>query len=137
MANRKFFRGTSFCSLERELCFLFAALVVGAAGAVSSFKGLGFKSATKEAGDGKYTIELDDSYFKILKAGGTLVASALSGVASIEIIGTPATFQDDFKGSKTFVIQCLDAAGAAVNPASGTLIQLDVVCRNSSQGPLD
>ena len=38
---------------------------------------------------------------------------------------------------KTFKIQCLDFAGAAVNPTSGCQLKIKVTLRNSSYGPAD
>lgn len=137
MANRKFFRGTSFCSLERELCFLYGSAVIGAAGAVGTVKGLGIKSVTKVTGDGKYEIELEDAYMRYMFGNVNFISAAGSGVAKVEILATPATFQADFKNTKVITIQCFDFAGAAVNPASGSVLGFDLVARNSSEGPSD
>lgn len=137
MANRKFYRGTAFCSLERELCFLLGSAVIGASGAVGTVNGLGIKSVTKESTDGKYTIELEDSYKRYMFGEVNFISASGSGVAKVEIIATPSTFQSGFTSTKKVVIQCFDYAGAAVNPASGSVMCFTVTVRNSSEGPAD
>ena len=65
------------------------------------------------------------------------ISTAGSGVAKVEILGTPSTFQSTFTSTKKVVIQCFDYAGAAVNPASGSVLSFKVIARNSSEGPAD
>lgn len=137
MANRRFYRGTSFCSLERELVKLFGSVVIAAAGAVHLVKGMGIKGVTKEIADGQYTIELEDAYKRYMFGNANFVSAAGSGVAKVEVLANPANFQKDFTTNKTIVIQCFDFAGAAVNPAAGSVLSFDAWVRNSSEGPAD
>ena len=137
MANRRFYRGTSFCSLERELVKLFGSVVIGAAGAVGTVKGMGVESVTKGATAGLYTIKYEDAYKRYMFGNVNFVSAAGSGVAKVEVIASPATFQSGFTSSRSVTIQCYDYAGAAVNPAAGSVLSFDAWLRNSSEGPAD
>jgi hypothetical protein len=137
MADRRFYRGTSFCSLERELVKLFGSAVIGVAGAVGTVKGMGVESVTKESVDGKYTIKFQDAFKRYMFGNVNFVSAAGSGVAKVEIIASPATFQSGFTSSRSVVIQCYDYAGAEVNPADGSVLSFDAWLRNSSEGPSD
>lgn len=137
MANRKFYRGTSFCSIERELCFLFGSAVIGAAGAVGTVKGLGIASVT-HTGTGLYTIELEDEYYRYISGKvGFIHATGGSGIATVEMAHNPATFQADFKSTKQINVKCLDFTGAAADPAAGSVMGFETLVRNSSAGPAD
>jgi hypothetical protein len=137
MANRKFYRGTSFCSLERELVKLFGSAVIGGSGAVGTVKGMGVASVVKESTNGQYTITFEDSYKRYMFGNVNFVSASGSGIAKVEILHSPATFQGDFTTSKQVIIQCFDFAGLAANPASGSVLSFDAWVRNSSEGPND
>lgn len=130
MANR------SFCewalSLEKRPVSLFCKLVVGAAGAVSSYQGLGLSSITKESGDGLYSITLSDQYQALFGINVVGVLGSAVSFAGCYIKETPTSLQTDFKADKTFKVEFLDFAGAAVNPASGTEILFQVYLASSS-----
>ena len=118
-------------SVEKETVHLYGQLVVGAAGAVTSFAGGGFVGCTKQVADGQYEIELLEGN-RLLEVSVVSVLGSASGVARAQIFETPATFQADFKADKKFKIQLLDFAGAAVNAASGEYLYIKVVYRRSS-----
>lgn len=70
---------------------------------------------------------------------GTVKAVALSGVLGVEVLGdpnltinvTPSTTQNTAPAG-TFLIECLDAAGAAVEPVDGSVLEFMILLRNSS-----
>lgn len=127
MANRNYNRVQA---LEKEVKLVYASIVIGAAGAVGTVKGLA--SAVKETADGQYTITLQDKYDRLLGSNAGIVAATATNVAAIQVLENPSTFQADFKSTATYTIQCLDFAGAEVNPASGSVLSIVLHVRNSS-----
>lgn len=135
--KHRFYRGTSFCAMERELCFLFGSAVIGAVGAVGTVKGSGIYSVTR-TGVGEYEIQLDQKFYRYISGKvGFVHATAGSGIAAVEIKQDPSTFQADFKDLAKVTIQCLGFDGLAADPASGSVMGIDVIARNSSAGPAD
>lgn len=112
--------------------------MVGATGAVTSgtVKGGGVLSVVR-ADVGEYVITLKDKFNCMLEFNAWIVsASGNSGVAITEAFNaTPASFQTDFRSTGAFSVQCLDFAGAAVDPANTDYFYFKVVCRNSSVNP--
>jgi len=135
--KHRFYRGTAFCALERELCFLYGSAVIGAIGAVGTVKGMGIYSVTR-TGTGVYEIQLDQLYSRYLSGKvGFIHATGGSGIATVEIAYNPANFQPDFKAGAKITIKCLDFTGAAADPASGSVMGIEAIVRNSSAGPAD
>lgn len=130
MANRTY--NQAQYTAERAPVTLFATIAVGAAGAVSAKKGYGIKSVTKEVGDGKYTIVLEDKFSRCLAVSAQVVHSAISAVAAIQVLNTPAQLQTAISGGTGFVVQLIDKTGVAVNAESGAQVFLQVVASNSS-----
>jgi hypothetical protein len=135
MANRKYYRGTSLCSAEREIVFLFGAFKVGAVGAVGTVEGAGVKSVTR-TGAGAYTITLEDAFFRFL-SGHFNFAGTNAGVAQVLNAEAVATLHSNLKANKTVKIQCYDYTGVAVDPASGSECLIELKLRNSSAGISD
>lgn len=135
MANR-FLQQFSYF-FERNVVTIFAKALIGASGAVTSFKGGGLASVVKESTAGQYLITLSDKYNQLLKVEGAVVHATISGVAAVQVLENPASIQADFLADKTFKIQCVDYTGAAVNPPSGAQIELEIKVRNSTSGPFD
>lgn len=136
MASRQFEQ--FHFALEKYVVELYGNLNIGAAGAVSSIQGGGILSIAKQAAAGKYLITLQDQYYRFLMFKAIAVlASGFSGIQTIEVLQAPATLQADFLASPAFLIQCYDAAGVAVNPASGTDIMFNLTVRNTNVGPYD
>jgi hypothetical protein len=127
MANRSFNRVQA---LEKEVKLIYGSAVIGASGALGTVKG--DLTMVKEATAGQYTIRLTDKYDRLLFSSSGFVGASASGVASIQILENPATFQSDFKSTNTYTIQCYDFAGNAVNPASGSVLSFVLHVRNSS-----
>lgn len=64
---------------------------------------------------------------------GTAKAVGLTGVADIEVAGVlPDTMLAPSTAGSYITIQCVDAAGALVSPASGSSIGFQIFLRNSS-----
>jgi hypothetical protein len=124
-------------SLEIDVIKLFGSFVIGAAGAVASKQGGGILSVTKLATAGQYKITLTDRFARILMAKFQAMGAAALAVGNIQILETPSTFQASVKTGGTITIQCLDFAGAAVNPASGAAIYFEIDARQSSIGRYD
>lgn len=127
MANRNYSRVQA---LEKEVKVIFAKVQVGAAGAVADSKGLA--SAVKESAAGQYSIALEDSYVKLLHASVTVIASAGSDVATVEILEDDADIDAKIIAGTPIKIQCYDETLTAVNPASGTVISIALHVRNST-----
>lgn len=125
-------------SFEKDLVTIHGQVLIGAAGAVTSYQGGGVSAVTKVAATtGQYDIVLEDKYSKFMGAEFTLALASLVNVASVQVFQAPATMQADIIASKTVRIAVADFAGAAVDPTSGTLIQFKLVFRNSSYAPFD
>jgi len=119
---------------EKETVHLYFQLDIGASGAVSAFTGGTKLSAVKEATAGQYTLTLDQKFHKVLMVNATPVKSTATTVGQVQVLATPSTFQASFRTAPAIVIQCLDFAGAAVNPASGESFWIEVVVRNTAVG---
>lgn len=135
ITSRNYYR--NYNSLEVDVVNIFGQFNIGAAGAVSGFQGGGIKSVVKEATAGQYTITLTDLFARILMPKFQSMAQGVSLVAQIQLFEVPGTFQADVKADGTITIQCLDFAGAAVNPASGESIFIDIKARQSKIGRYD
>ena len=133
MANRNF--NAKQYSYEMEPVKIYARFSVGAAGAVVAGKnGLGIISVVKEATAGQYTLTFKDAFAKVMFLNAMSVDDAVSLVAKVQIFENPATLQADFKADHKITIQCLDFAGAAVNPANGEQVLLEITMRQSCIG---
>jgi len=133
MANRSF-NQTQY-SFEILPVKLYGKLLIGAAGAVSGTKfGLGILSIVKETADGQYSITLKDKYAQLLGFSSTIIAPIATVGGQVQIFETPSAIQADIKADKTFKIQILDFAGAAVNLASGDELKFELTMRQSKIG---
>lgn len=128
MANRWY--NQFALSLEKQKVFIYLKAAIGATGAVTINTTLskGVTSITRNSA-GRYTIVFQDTYVGLLGLTATIVESAATptvlAVATVsETVATAAT--------KNVVIQCADAAGAAVDPASGSTMLLQFQLSNSN-----
>ena len=112
-------------SYDKEVGDLTVKANIGASGAVSASKGAGLSSFTKEATAGQYSVKLITPFPYLHSVNAQVVSATISGVASVQILENPATVQADFKSDATILIQCVDYAGAAVNPPSGSQIVVE------------
>ena len=133
MANRNF--NQKHYSYELEPVKIYGRLTIGASGAVVAGKnGLGILSIVKETAAGQYTITFQDTFAKFLFLTALAIDDAASNVAKVQAFEDPTTLQANLKADKKLTIQCLDFAGAAVNPTSGMQILLEVTMRQSCIG---
>lgn len=141
MANRylKQFQYT----LEQDSVTLFAQVVIGSSGAVTSYKGGGIASVVKEATAGQYTVTLTDKWSKLLFVESQKVQSSISQIEQIQVLETAAGLQSEIQGATGFKLQCLAATSSsdptliAANPDSGCQLLLKITVRNSSVGRFD
>jgi hypothetical protein len=96
-------------------------------GTFGNIDGAGISSVSHAAtGEtGKYQVILDDKFNKCFGVIPTVVCSAFSNVAAIEVLS------DDVAASGKFTLQCYDLSGAAVNPAASAVIRFAVLLRQS------
>lgn len=128
MAGSKISRSPTRWSYEKEVGDIYCKVVVGASGAVTSASGAGIQSVTKLATAGQYAIQLSATYQRLLSSTASVVNATATSVAMVQVLEAGATVQADFKADGNLVVQCLDFAGAAVNPPSGAnlLVKLEV-----------
>lgn len=110
-------------SYEDGVTSIFAKLTIGASGAVSSAKGLGLTSIVKNAGTGDYTITLDRKYYALLGVRSNVINASPSGVA-FSVVG------EAVQSAGTIAI-ITNSAGVAANPASGTVILIEIILKDS------
>jgi hypothetical protein len=122
-------------SFEVDTVTVYGQITVGAAGAVASFKGGGIADVVKETAAGQYTITLKKKLARLLGVKITPVKATATGIVQTQVIS--ADLQGDFTGDGKVVIQCLDETPAAVNPASGEILLIEIIARRSSVGPFD
>jgi len=128
MANSQFYQFTM--SKNAALTLLSGQFTAGGTGAVTLIQGSGISTITR-ASAGRYTIVLEENYNKLLNAAIQTVRSAVgttTGVlgAEVSVDNVAAT------SSPSITIQCMDAAGADVDPATGAVVKFTIVMRNSS-----
>lgn len=117
-------------SPHNEVVILNGNFTIGSSGAVGTVKGAGIDSVTKESTAGQYSIVLEEAFNRLLWADASVVGATFSGVFAIEAIND---VQAAVRAKTKITIQCYDATGTAVNPASGSVISfIDVVRRSST-----
>lgn len=130
MANRNF--DQTLDSLVKKLTLVQGSVVIGATGAVGTTTGNGVSSIARVSA-GKYTITLSDTYYRFVG----LEYSFYEGGAGSPLVYTLSVFSDPQSATVgvpagLLTIQCRDAAGAAVDPASGAVLYFSILLRNSS-----
>jgi hypothetical protein len=123
-------------TLEKDTVTLYGSIVIGAAGAVGTVKGGGISGVVK-SGTGLYTISFEDQWSRYLDGKVGIVKATAPNIAMTYVKNNPATLQADVQANKAVIIECLDFAGAAADPASGTVLSFTAVFRKSSVGPFD
>lgn len=138
MANRNWLSGGKIFSMHKDPVLLDCTVQIGASGAVSSYVGSAIQSVVKESAAGTYTIKFQPqtNFPNLLFASGSAQSASggLSGVSTIEIQNAPnasVVLNTPSQGGQ-LTVQCLDAAGALVNPASGSAINILMILSNSS-----
>lgn len=137
MAGSKVSRSPTRWSYEKEVGDVYVSVLIGASGAVSASNGGGVTSVTKLATAGQYAVQLQATYQRLLSASASVVHSTPTSVAMVQVLESGATVQAEFKADGNLVVQCLDFAGAAVNPPSGSRILLKVEVRQNPSTVFD
>lgn len=128
MASRNF---TYAQALEKQIKILFADIIIGGTGAVSSVKG---DISVVRNSTGNYTITLSDKYNRLMHLSASMIqgsADTPSGVFKVEISSGAATLQADQAGAG-IEITCYDDAEAPVDPVSGSVISVLYHTRNTT-----
>lgn len=117
-----------YYSLEKGKCSLYGNAEIGASGAttISAVKSKGIASITRGGSAGLYTVTLQDKYVDLFMLHASFIKSSDPGVAYVYIVS------QDVAGAKTVVFQCADASGAAVDPASGSTMMIELVLKTST-----
>jgi hypothetical protein len=124
-------------SHEKMVTTLYGKLIVGTTGAVTTVKGTGIKGIVRNS-TGNYTVTFVDKFAMFLTARFQMAHSSASAVGAIQIFETVSTLHTDVAYTNgTLVFQCLDFAGSAVDPESGSEVILEFVFRNSSAAAPD
>lgn len=121
-------------SYEQEPVRIFGTMVVGGTGAVGTVKGGGVASIAR-TGTGAYTITLKEPFTKLL-GFNVVFGDTSSGIVAVRLPSSLATQTTEIK-AKTVKIVCYSATATAADPASGTVMQFEIVARLSSVGPWD
>ena len=122
MANRTF---NDAQALEKEVKTLFAKISIGASGAPTLVKpgSLGIASVSKVS-TGLYRITLEDTYPALLGVKATALASSAADMTFQVKLETVST-------TKLVEVFCL-TAGVATEPASGTVLFVELSLKNTS-----
>lgn len=133
------YKGTSrdVEAYERQIIHIYGNVAIGASGAVGTIKGGGIVTVVKEATAGQYSVTLVQPINQILSARASIMDDAVSAIAAVQVLEDPAAVQAGIKSDGKILLQCLDFAGAAANPASGASLRLEFVVRRTSSGPFD
>jgi hypothetical protein len=126
MASRIF---DKVMALQKQVIILEGRFDVGASGAATGLKGAGIKSITKESGTGVYSIVLDDQFNRFLGINFTVAHATASGIAKVEM--TDVSPDGNVQAGAAIPVVCLDFAGAAANPADGSVVFFTIMLRNS------
>lgn len=130
--NRNFASGGKLYSMHVMPVMIDCTINIGAAGAVSSITGPLVNSVTRTS-QGIYKIHISEPLSEMYVAMGAPVSpvSGLSGVCSIEIANAPKA-AIALASDPSLTVKVLSAAGALVDPASGSAIKIVMICSNSS-----
>lgn len=132
MANRNYVSGGKIYSMHVSPVMLDVTIAIGATGAVSSITGSTIASVTRIS-TGIYKINMQDNFSGLYSAVGSMQSppSGLSGVLGIEIQNAPNAAVS-LLSAPSLTIKTLDAAGALVDPASGSSIMCIMYLSNTS-----
>lgn len=131
MANRNFANGGKIYSMNVMPVAVDGIANIGAAGAVSSSSGTMINSVT-HVSTGIYRFNMANNFAASLHIQGSMQSppSGLSGVLGIEIQNAPNTSIASLS-APSITVKCLDAAGALVDPASGSAVCILALLNNS------
>jgi hypothetical protein len=127
MANRRMFQFR--LSLQRDIVDLTVKAAIGATGAptISTTDAKGITSITRNSA-GNYTILLQDNYAALMTASAVVLCATASAAPITQLISE----QVSNSTTPRVILQCLDAAGAAADPDSGSTLMVHLMLRNAS-----
>lgn len=116
-----------FLSLERGKAIIFGKVAIGATGAptLNAVKSKGIATVVRNSA-GNYTVTLNDIYVDMYSLHVNFLNVAGAGVAYYYIESQAVN------SAKTVVFQCKDLSGAAVDPSSGTEMQIELKLKTST-----
>lgn len=117
-------------TIEKDTVTLFGSMVVGATGAVGTVTGAGISSIAR-TGAGAYTITLAQPFNKLLGFRWIFGGGTASAIGSVELADTLADQTANIRLSQV-KIACYSSAATAADPAENSILQFEVVGRNSS-----
>lgn len=132
MANRNFPNGNKLYTNNTAPVMISCAILIGATGAVTSISAANsYITSVVRTATGLYTVNLVNNYNNLIQVIGsaTSPSSGTSGVLAIETQNAPTVTS---LTAPTLGIKTLDAAGALVDPASGSTISILIYLNNSS-----
>jgi hypothetical protein len=129
MANRSFSQGKGY--LEKGVCHVFCAIVLGTSGAVTATGsgGKGVASVVKTAGKvGRYTITLQDRYMSVLSARVTFIGTTDAAAGG----SSAGYFRNNnlATATKTIDVQ-LASAGTDAEADNNTVVLIELVLKDS------
>lgn len=130
MAQRDFRK--RFLSLDTDVVKLYGQVTFGASGAVSDQDCRGFSVAKTGSENGRYTVTLEDRYYKFL--GCNVVTEIAADTAHTATDGLITAVRNVDLASKTLDIQYIETDGNAAdtNPASGYVAYIEITLKNST-----
>lgn len=131
MASRSFHQGPQ--ALDIDTVVLFASATIGASGAVtSSTAGVNGIATIVRTSVGRYTVTLQDAYVGFRWADVALLSSTAPSVILDGVLSRVVS--QDVASAKTVVFELMNVtgAGAAADPASGSVLYFNIVLKNSS-----
>lgn len=130
MANRNFANGGKIMTMHAGPVMVTTNITIGSTGAVTSNSQTTMVTSVTRTSTGIYVLHLANSYNGAISilASAQSPSSGLSGVLAIETANAPTTAVQ----ASTITIKTLDAAGALVDPASGSVISVIAMLNNSS-----
>ena len=111
-------------------------IAIGASGAPAALtlqNAAGVKSISRVSA-GVYSIQLQDNYAKVLGISPSFQSPAVgtsSGIQAVEMVSFANSSNPNNNNGAIIEIQCFNASGAAADPASGSVMQLQIRLNNS------
>lgn len=133
MANRNFASGGKIYSNVTMPVMINCKITIAGTGAVASITTNSLVKSVSRTSTGIYVVHLRDNYNSLVIAQGSTISpvSGLSGVLAVETANAPQP-QIQSSSDPRITIKCLDAAGALVDPASGSIVCVIAIADNSS-----
>ena len=124
MTARSYYKQQFQYSIENGVTTLYCKVLIGAAGAVTSYKGLGVSAVTLN-GTGDYTLTLDRKYKALLGLNlGVVQATAQGLIVSVKT--------DSVASAGTLNV-ITSVGSTATAPSSATTLAFEIILKDSTQ----